>query len=85
MHSPTTYFPLIVQEALMIEPTETEPLENLEAYAKVLNEIAALSQTDKERVVSSPRNTAIGRLDEYRASHPSTMVLNWKKIRGNRE
>ncbi|MGI0091949.1 MAG: aminomethyl-transferring glycine dehydrogenase subunit GcvPB, partial [Nitrososphaerales archaeon] len=43
MHSPTTYFPLIVNEALMVEPTETEPLENLEAYAKALNKISELS------------------------------------------
>lgn len=81
VHSPTTYFPLIVPEALMIEPTETEPLENLEAYAEILNQIARIAASDKESVIESPRNTSIGRLDEYRASHPATMVLNWKKLR----
>jgi glycine dehydrogenase subunit 2 len=85
MHSPTTYFPLIVAEALMVEPTETEPVENLEAYARVLNEIAALSRTDKDRILDSPKNTSIGRLDEYRASHPNTMILNWNKIQCSRE
>jgi glycine dehydrogenase subunit 2 len=80
MHSPTTYFPLIVPEALMVEPTETEPLENLEAYARVLNEIASQSESAKTSVVSSPKNTSIGRLDEYRASHPATMILNWTKL-----
>lgn len=80
MHSPTTYFPLIVPEALMIEPTETEPLENLEAFAKVLNEIALKSATDKESILNSPLNTSIGRLDEYRASHPATMILNWNRF-----
>ncbi len=80
VHSPTTYFPLIVPEALMVEPTETEPVENLEAYAAILNDIAARAGTDKESVLDSPKNTSIGRLDEYRASHPATMVLNWNKL-----
>ena len=80
MHSPTTYFPLIVPEALMIEPTETEPLENLEAYAAILNEIASRATTEKETIIDSPKNTSIGRLDEYRASHPASMVLNWNKL-----
>jgi glycine dehydrogenase subunit 2 len=80
MHSPTTYFPLIVPEALMVEPTETEPLENLEVYANILNSIASRVSTEKESIVDSPKNTSIGRLDEYRASHPATMVLNWNKL-----
>lgn len=80
MHSPTTYFPLIVSEALMIEPTETETLENLEAYAKTLNAISKRSSEEKDSVLSSPHNTSIGRLDEVRASHPNTMILNWKGI-----
>lgn len=80
MHAPTTYFPLIVPEALMVEPTETEPLENLEAYAKILNDIASSSVTNKEFIIDSPHNASIGRLDEYRASHPASMVLNWNKI-----
>ena len=80
MHSPTTYFPLIVDESLMIEPTETEPLENLEEYARTLNQISAISSTDKERVLKAPENTTVGRLDEYRASHPATMILNWNSL-----
>ncbi len=80
MHSPTTYFPLIVNEALMIEPTETETLENLEAYAKTLNSISKKSNEDKDTVLASPHSTAIGKLDEVRASHPNTMILNWKGI-----
>ncbi len=79
MHSPTTYFPLIVPEALMVEPTETEPVENLERYARTLNDIAKRSKENKEEVLDSPRSTAIGRLDEYKASHPSSMILRWKK------
>jgi glycine dehydrogenase subunit 2 len=80
MHSPTTYFPLIVSEALMIEPTETETLENLQEYAKTLNSISSMSGDDKDSILTSPHNTSIGRLDEARASHPNTMILNWKAI-----
>ncbi|MDA4111125.1 MAG: aminomethyl-transferring glycine dehydrogenase subunit GcvPB [Thaumarchaeota archaeon] len=84
MHSPTIYFPLIVAEALMIEPTESEPLENLESYAQVLNEIAKLAAVEKESVLASPKNTSIGRLDEYKASHPNTMILNWNSVPASR-
>jgi len=80
MHSPTTYFPLIVPEALMVEPTETETVENLEAYARVLNEIASTASSNTKSVIDSPKNTSIGRLDEYQASHPASMILSWKKI-----
>ena len=87
MHSPTTYFPLIVDEALMVEPTETEPVENLDAYSAALNKIASdsVSQNGKLAVMDSPKNTSIGKLDEYRASHPGTMVLNWKSIAASPE
>ena len=80
MHSPTTYFPLIVPEALMVEPTETETLENLEAYASTLNRIAKRSSENPSDVTNSPKNTSIGRLDEYSASHPGSMILNWNEI-----
>lgn len=80
-HSPTTYFPLIVSEALMVEPTETEPLENLERYAGILNSIARRAETSKGELTSAPHNTAVGRLDEYRATHPNTMILNWKELK----
>ncbi|MHB8568066.1 MAG: aminomethyl-transferring glycine dehydrogenase subunit GcvPB [Nitrososphaerales archaeon] len=79
-HAPTTYFPLIVPEALMIEPTETEPLENLIAYADTLNKIAKDSARNKDEVLACPKNTSIGRLDEFKASHPNTMRLNWNKV-----
>jgi glycine dehydrogenase subunit 2 len=80
VHSPTTYFPLIVSEALMIEPTETETLENLEAYAETLNSIARNAVRDKEDVKISPHNASIGKLDEVKASHPTTMILSWKQV-----
>jgi glycine dehydrogenase subunit 2 len=79
-HSPTTYFPLIVHEALMIEPTETETLESLENYARVLNEIAKDAFGDREKILGAPHNTSIGKLDEQKGSHPRTMILNWNEI-----
>ncbi|MEM2633923.1 MAG: aminomethyl-transferring glycine dehydrogenase subunit GcvPB [Nitrososphaerales archaeon] len=79
-HAPTIYFPLIVDEALMIEPTETEPMENLDEYAKVLNEIALQVKEDPQKILNAPINTSIKRLDEVKASHPLTMKLNWRGL-----
>ncbi|MGQ9781836.1 MAG: aminomethyl-transferring glycine dehydrogenase subunit GcvPB [Nitrososphaeria archaeon] len=81
VHAPTIYFPLIVDEALMIEPTETESLEEIEAYAKILNKVASEAYENPEAVRKAPYNTSIGRLDEVKASHPKTLCVNWKNIR----
>lgn len=80
MHSPTTYFPLIMPEALMIEPTETEPIENLEAYARVLNGMIKSVEMNAKDANTFPENTSIGRLDEYHASYPNSMILNWNRF-----
>jgi glycine dehydrogenase subunit 2 len=64
-HSPTVYFPLIVDEALMVEPTETESLQTLEALAEALERIAAL---DAEAAHQAPRSTPVRRVDEARAA-----------------
>jgi len=63
-HAPTTYFPLIVEEALMIEPTETESLQTLEALASALEKIAQSPEGAQE----APRTTPVGRVDEARAA-----------------
>jgi len=64
-HAPTVYFPLIVEEALMIEPTETESLQTLEALTDALLRIAAdASPADHD----APRSTPVGRVDEARAA-----------------
>jgi glycine dehydrogenase subunit 2 len=84
-HSPTTYFPLIADEALMVEPTETEPYENLDEYAKILNHLGNTAQLDPNSILSSPHNTSRGRLDEFRASHPSTLTVSWKNIPNGKE
>lgn len=64
-HAPTTYFPLIVDEALMVEPTETESLQTLEAMAQALERIA--TETGEE-AHEAPRTTPVRRLDEARAA-----------------
>lgn len=77
IHSPTIYFPQIVEEAMMIEATETESLEDLDALAAAILSAAAEAETDPERVRSSPHNTSVRRVDEVRASHPKTIKLRW--------
>ncbi len=67
-HAPTVYFPLIVHEALMIEPTETEPLSSLDTFADALIEIAKKSKDAPEEINSAPINTPVGRLDEAKAA-----------------
>lgn len=76
-HPPTIYFPLIVHEALMIEPTESESKETLDEFIGVLRQIAAEVDTDPELVKSAPHNTVVGRLDEAGAAR--TPVVRWKK------
>jgi glycine dehydrogenase subunit 2 len=71
IHPPTIYFPLIVEEALMIEPTETESLETLDHFVDVMHGIADLAATDAEAVKRAPHTTPVGRLDEATAArHP---------------
>jgi glycine dehydrogenase subunit 2 len=67
-HPPTTYFPLIVPEALMIEPTETENREMLELFAAAMNDIADRAAADASDVVDSPLSTPVRRLDEVGAA-----------------
>ncbi len=67
-HPPTIYFPLIVPEALMIEPTETESRETLDAFADALLKIAEEARTDPEILRSAPHSTPVGRLDEVAAA-----------------
>lgn len=67
-HPPTIYFPLTVKESLMIEPTETESKETLDAFCDAMLEIAALAQRDPDSFHSAPVTTPVGRLDEVRAA-----------------
>jgi glycine dehydrogenase subunit 2 len=67
-HPPTNYFPLIVPEALMIEPTETENKATLDRFADTLIKIAEEARTDPELVKTAPHTTPFGRMDEVRAA-----------------
>jgi glycine dehydrogenase subunit 2 len=67
-HPPTIYFPMIVKEALMIEPTETESRETLDTFIEAMIEIAKLAQTDPEKIKSAPVTTPVSRLDETAAA-----------------
>src|SRR5690606_15319472 len=76
IHAPTVYFPLIVDEAIMIEPTETEPLEVLDEFVDVMVRIAEEAENDPELVKGAPYNTPVRRLDEARAARRP--VLKWQ-------
>ena len=67
-HPPTVYFPLLVDEALMVEPTETETKESLDAFADAIEEILAEAETDPEIAKNAPYSTPVRRLDEVRAT-----------------
>jgi glycine dehydrogenase subunit 2 len=67
-HPPTIYFPLIVKEALMFEPTETESKENLDALVAAMTRIADLAASDPAELHAAPRTTPVGRLNEVEAA-----------------
>jgi glycine dehydrogenase subunit 2 len=67
-HPPTIYVPLIVSEALMIEPTETEPKERLDEFADAMLAIAREAKEDPEVVKSAPASRPVRRLDEVKAA-----------------
>ncbi len=75
-HAPTVYFPLIVPECLMIEPTETESKETLDAFIADFRDIIATAKSDPEKILEAPVNTAVGRIDETRAARQPD--LRWR-------
>ena len=78
LHAPTMYFPLIVEEALMIEPTESFEKEELDKFIEALKKISEEAYSQPEKVLNAPYNTSVGRVDEVKASHPRTMALSWR-------
>ncbi len=76
MHPPTIYFPLIVKEALMIEPTETESKQTLDSFVEVMREIAGLAESDPQKIKDAPKHAPVKRLDEVRAARD--LDLRWK-------
>jgi glycine dehydrogenase subunit 2 len=82
-HPPTIYFPLIVEEALLIEPTETESLETLDAFADALLAVAAEAEQDPELLRTAPHDAPVRRLDETTAArHPD---LRWRPMTGRQQ
>ncbi len=77
-HPPTVYFPLIVSEALMFEPTETENKETLDGIIEALLELGELAKTDGDRLKEAPLTRPIKRIDEVRAA--KNPILRWKPI-----
>src|SRR5437763_8707759 len=77
MYAPTIYFPLIVHEAMMVEPTETETRETLDGFVRVMRQIAEEARTDPEVVKTAPHTTVIGRLDQALAARKPN--LRWRR------
>jgi glycine dehydrogenase subunit 2 len=80
-HPPTVYFPLTVEEALLIEPTETESIETLDAFVEALRGIVAEAHTDPEILQSAPHGSPVRRLDETMAARQPN--LRWKAMTGS--
>ena len=76
LHAPTVYFPLIVEEALMIEPVETESRETLDGFAEVMERIAQEAKENPELLMEAPRHTPVRRLDEAEAARNPD--LQWR-------
>lgn len=74
-HAPTIYFPLIVHEALMVEPTETETKQTLDDFADAMKQILKESKENPEIVLNAPQNTPVGRIDEVLAAKEP--ILSW--------
>ncbi len=75
IHPPTMYFPLIVDEAIMVEPTETESKETLDHFVEVMNQISREAQTNPQKAQNAPHNMVVGRLDETEAAR--SPKLRW--------
>jgi glycine dehydrogenase subunit 2 len=80
LHPPTVYFPLIVKEALMIEPTESESKKTLDVYIDALLRIA---QEDPSLVKDAPHNTVVQRIDEIGAV--KNPILTWNQVQKTKE
>jgi glycine dehydrogenase subunit 2 len=82
IHPPTIYFPLIVEEALMIEPTETESLETLDDFVEIMHGIASQAEAAPDELKQAPRTTPVGRLDEAAAARRPDLRHDFAKAAG---
>ncbi|MFP4266431.1 MAG: aminomethyl-transferring glycine dehydrogenase subunit GcvPB [Spirochaetaceae bacterium] len=77
IHAPTVYFPLVINEAMMFEPTETESRESLDNFISVMEKIADIAEKNPEELHEYPKSTPVRRVDQVQAAkHP---VLRWRK------
>ncbi|RDD52958.1 MAG: aminomethyl-transferring glycine dehydrogenase subunit GcvPB, partial [Candidatus Korarchaeota archaeon NZ13-K] len=86
LHPPTMYFPQVVQECLMIEPTESDSLREIERYIEAMDEIRRLAYERPEEILNAPRRASITRVDESMANR--VLWLTWKiyeKQKGEKE
>jgi glycine dehydrogenase subunit 2 len=77
IHSPTVYFPLIVEEAMMVEPTETVSKKELDAMINAYARISEEAYAGSGQPATSPHATSVSRIDEAKANRPRTMQLTW--------
>lgn len=75
-HAPTTYFPLLVSECFLIEPSETESKEELDGFVEAMKEILAEAKTNPAVVRDAPHTTPVRRLDDVKAARE--LDLTWK-------
>jgi glycine dehydrogenase subunit 2 len=75
-HAPTTYFPLLVPECFLIEPTESEDKDVLDGFIDAMTEIAAEAKDSPEQVKGAPHTTPVRRLDDVRAARQ--LDLTWR-------
>lgn len=81
VHAPTTYFPLLVPECLLIEPTETEAKEELDGFVQIMQTIHREAETDPQQLKQAPHRLPVKRLDDVRAARE--LDLTWIKQSGN--
>jgi len=83
VHPPTVYFPLIVEEAMMIEPTETVSKLELDRMVAVFQQISDEAYSGSEIMKTSPHSTSVTKIDEAKANRPKTMKLTWRSRASN--
>jgi glycine dehydrogenase subunit 2 len=79
-HPPTIYFPLTVDECMLVEPTETESVETLDAFAEALRKVVAEAHSDPELLRQAPHDSPVRRLDEATAARQPD--LRWRPMTG---
>lgn len=78
VHPPTVYFPLIVEEAMMVEPTETVSKMELDAMTQAFQEVSDEAYAHSDMLKTAPHATSVTRIDEAKANRPKTMRLTWR-------